>query len=73
MPWFHQVTFSIWPDTHSMANFARKDGPHARAIKAVREGQWFSEELYARFHIVGTDGSWNGADPLKDLRGAQRA
>ncbi|MEM9060321.1 MAG: spheroidene monooxygenase [Pseudomonadota bacterium] len=65
VPWLHQVTFSIWPDTNSMADFARRDGPHARAIRAVREGEWFAEELYARFDIVGSSGSWNGADPLQ--------
>lgn len=67
VPWFQQVTFSIWPDTESMAQFARKDGPHARAIRAVREGKWFAEELYARFHIVDQSGSWNGRDPLQSL------
>lgn len=67
VPWFQQVTFSIWPDSDSMARFARKDGPHARAIRAVREGQWFAEELYARFHVVEQQGSWNGSDPLEDL------
>lgn len=65
VPLLHQVTFSIWPDTQSMANFARKDGPHARAIKAVRAEQWFREELYARFRIVGSAGSWGGHDPLQ--------
>lgn len=70
VPWFHQVTFSIWPDTDSMAGFARKDGPHARAIRAVRDGHWFAEELYARFHIVGALGSWNGENPLRELKGA---
>lgn len=69
VPWFHQVTFSVWPDTETMANFARRDGPHARAIKAVREGQWFAEELYARFRIVGTEGSWEGGDPMRALNG----
>jgi spheroidene monooxygenase len=73
VPWFQQVTFSIWPDTESMAAFARRDGPHARAIKAVRDGQWFAEELYARFHIVGSAGSWNGGDPLQRLRKPQEA
>ncbi|MEL6996854.1 MAG: spheroidene monooxygenase [Pseudomonadota bacterium] len=68
VPWLHQVTFSIWPDPSSMAEFARRDGPHARAIQAVREGQWFAEELYARFDIVGSSGSWNGGDPLKTLK-----
>lgn len=68
VPWFQQVTFSIWPDADSMAEFARKDGPHARAIRAVREGNWFAEELYARFDIVDQQGSWNGADPLMQTR-----
>ncbi len=67
VPWLHQVTFSVWPDAASMANFARKDGPHARAIRAVREEGWFSEELYARFRVLGAEGSWGGTDPLLSL------
>ncbi|MEM7508128.1 MAG: spheroidene monooxygenase [Pseudomonadota bacterium] len=67
VPWFHQVTFSIWPDTSSMSRFARTDGPHAKAIKAVREGKWFKEELYARFRILEDSGTWNGASPLGTL------
>ena len=68
VPWFQQVTFSIWPDPDTMAAFARRDGPHARAINAVREGQWFKEELYARFAIVGEDGTWGGKSPLERTR-----
>ena len=68
VPWLHQITFSIWPDTASMAAFARRDGPHARAIKAVRDGQWFREELYARFRIAGESGTWGGASPLERIR-----
>ncbi len=64
VPWLHQVTFSIWPDTTTMANFARVDGPHARAIKAVRDGNWFREELYARFRVLGDSGTWGGVSPL---------
>lgn len=67
VPLLHQVTFSIWPDTKTMAEFARHDGPHARAIKAVRDGKWFREELYARFRILGEYGSWGGTSPLKPL------
>ncbi|NNK77618.1 MAG: spheroidene monooxygenase, partial [Litoreibacter sp.] len=67
VPLLHQVTFSIWPDIQSMANFARKDGPHARAIRAVRDGEWFAEELYARFRILGSTGTWGGANPLENL------
>lgn len=63
VPWLHQVTFSVWPDAGSMAAFARR-GPHAEAIRAVREQGWFNEELYARFRIRGTAGSWQGHDPI---------
>lgn len=67
VPLLHQVTFSIWPDTDAMASFARKDGPHAQAIRAVRDGNWFREELYARFRVIGQIGTWNGENPLKTL------
>jgi spheroidene monooxygenase len=64
MPFLHQVTFSVWPDAPAMARFAHADGPHARAIKDVRAGDWFAEELYARFRVLGTIGSWGGRDPI---------
>ena len=65
VPLLHQVTFSIWPDTQTMAQFARHDGPHARAIKAVRDGAWFKEELYARFALKNIEGTWEGGCPLQ--------
>lgn len=64
VPFLHQVTFSVWPDAAAMAQFARADGPHARAIAAVRAGDWFSEELYARFRLLDARGTWGGTDPL---------
>lgn len=67
VPLLHQVTFSIWPDTRAMAAFARENGPHAAAIRAVRDGNWFAEELYARFAILGEHGSWEGKSPLAQL------
>ena len=62
-PLVQQVTFSIWPDASAMHNFART-GPHAEAIKSVRRDGWFSEELYARFALVGDSGTWGGRSPL---------
>ena len=67
VPLLHQVTFSVWPDADSMARFARGNGPHAKAIQAVRDGNWFTEELYARFALLGTQGHWEGGDPLARL------
>ncbi|HBG98500.1 MAG TPA: spheroidene monooxygenase [Rhodobacteraceae bacterium] len=69
VPLVQQVTFSIWPDVPTMNAFART-GPHGEAIKAVREGKWFREELYARFRVVGIEGTWEGREPLRDLPGA---
>ena len=71
VPWFQQVTFSIWPDAPSMDAFARGNGPHQRAIDAVREGKWFREELYARFSVVGDSGTWGGTSPLDLLEVSQ--
>ena len=70
VPLLHQVTFSIWPDTQTMAEFARQDGPHARAIRAVRQGGWFREELYARFNVLGDAGTWGGQSPLAERMAA---
>lgn len=70
VPFLHQVTFSIWPDARTLSAFAHADGPHARAVRAVRSEGWFSEELYARFRLIGTQGSWGGVDPLAHLPAA---
>lgn len=62
-PLFQQITFSIWPDTQSVTNFART-GHHAAAIKSVRDEDWFREELYARFTLLSESGTWGGNSPL---------
>lgn len=66
VPLLHQITFSIWPDSDTMARFARGNTAHGRAISAVRAEDWFSEELYARFRILDTIGTWGGRCPLGD-------
>ena len=63
LPLVRQATFSIWPDTASMARFARADGPHANAIRAVRDGGLFREDLYARFRVDAIEGTWGGVTP----------
>jgi spheroidene monooxygenase len=69
VPLLQQVTFSIWPSERAMAAFART-GPHAEAIRAVRDEGWFREELYARFAVHSDMGAWGGASPLKKLDAA---
>ncbi|MEM6888212.1 MAG: spheroidene monooxygenase [Pseudomonadota bacterium] len=67
VPLLHQITFSIWPHAGAMTQFARNNGPHAAAIRAVRSEDWFSEELYARFALLGEAGTWGGSSPLDNL------
>ena len=66
VPWLRQVTFSIWPDAERMTKFAHS-GPHAQAIRAVRDEGWFREELYARFTLISDEGTWGGRSPLENL------
>ena len=67
VPFLHQVTFSVWPDAKTLSAFAHADGPHARAVRAVRAEGWFAEELYARFRLLGCEGQWEGGNPLSHL------
>lgn len=69
VPMLQQVTFSIWPNKASMDAFARS-GPHAEAIRAVRDEGWFKEELYARFAVQSDSGTWGGTSPLAKLETA---
>ena len=67
VPLIHQVTFSIWPDARSMARFARSEGSHADAIRAVKREGYFKEELYARFQVLGDRGTWHGESPIANI------
>jgi len=58
-PVFEQATFTIWKNKEYMDKFARHN-IHLKAIKLTREKKGFREEMFARFQVIHTDGSWNG-------------
>jgi heme-degrading monooxygenase HmoA len=58
-PIFRQATFSIWESAAAMDAYARS-GAHLAAIRAAREGRFFSEDLFARFVPYDARGSWRG-------------
>lgn len=64
IPWVHQVTISIWTDAKAMRAFAYKSGAHADAIRKARDHAWFKEDLFARFSVLGCEGTWSGRHPL---------
>ncbi|MFC5283275.1 DUF3291 domain-containing protein [Pedobacter alpinus] len=56
-PFFMQATFSIWESQEDVIQFAYKDAEHAKVIKLTRDENWYSEELFARFKIISSEGS----------------
>lgn len=57
MPFFKQATLSIWQNEAFMKAFAYKKKEHAEVIKKTRSQQWYSEELFARFRLIGHTGN----------------
>jgi hypothetical protein len=53
-------TLSLWRDTAAATAFAYAPGVHQSAVKAQRDGGWFSESWFARFAVEAAAGSWRG-------------
>jgi hypothetical protein len=53
-------TLSLWRDTAAATAFAYSPGVHQSAVKAQRDGGWFSESWFGRFAIVEARGRWRG-------------
>ena len=57
-----QGTFSVWVDNDSITQFATHQKAHASVIKRTHETGWYSEELFARFHITRASGRYQSLD-----------
>jgi len=58
-PLLRQATFTVWESIASMDGYART-GAHMEAIRASREGNYFSESMFVRFVPEGLRGTWKG-------------
>jgi hypothetical protein len=58
-PLLRQATFTVWDSIASMDAYART-GAHMEAIRASREGSYFSESMFVRFVPEGLHGTWKG-------------
>ncbi len=62
-----QATFSMWSSADAIGAFAYNT-EHAETVRRTRDGQWYAEELFARFRPYRSAGRWDGTDPLLGLR-----
>ncbi|MEM9696911.1 MAG: spheroidene monooxygenase [Myxococcota bacterium] len=65
LPIVQLMTFSVWDDLESAKHFAYRGGEHRTTMRAARRDGWFEEELFVRFNVVGSTGSWDGTDPAE--------
>lgn len=61
------ATFSLWESLEAATRFAYSMPRHERVIEQTRDGDWYSEEMFARFEPFSSRGTWNGRDPLASL------
>ncbi|CAN5852759.1 hypothetical protein BH24BAC1_BH24BAC1_25860 [soil metagenome] len=69
LPFVRQATFSIWKSARHMHAYAYQNQEHREVIKKNREGNWYKEELFTRFRVLSSSGTWKGVDPLQRLAG----
>lgn len=64
LPLVRQATFSVWESVEAMKQYAYRSPLHKEVMRRTRAGNWYSEELFARFRPVASEGTWLGTDPV---------
>ncbi len=67
-PYLMQGTLSVWRSAAAMQRWAYETPAHAETVRRTRDEEWYAEEMFARFQVAGTRGTWHGADPLGGVR-----
>ncbi|MGV3639683.1 MAG: spheroidene monooxygenase [Adhaeribacter sp.] len=64
LPLVRQATFSLWTHEEAMNQYAYGTAHHKQVIRKTRADRWYKEELFARFRVLSSSGTWNGRNPL---------
>ncbi len=59
-----QGTFSLWSSADALRDFAHREAAHTDVVRRTEEEGWYAEELFARFAVLGSEGTLDGRDPL---------
>ncbi|MFC5410014.1 DUF3291 domain-containing protein [Larkinella bovis] len=59
-PVVQQCTISIWRNEKAVEQFAYRQSGHKEVVRRTRERRWYSEELFARFAVEGSEGTFFG-------------
>lgn len=57
-------TFSVWDSADAVRAFAYASPHHRHAVRASRSEHWHAEELFARFAVLASEGTYRGR-PLR--------
>ncbi len=57
-----QGTLSVWRDLPAMTSFAGSEA-HRVVVRRTGDEGWYAEELFARFGVERTQGTWDGGAP----------
>jgi hypothetical protein len=57
-------TFSVWQDQSALEAFAYRGDAHRQVVRRTPSERWYAEELFARFELLGAEGTVGGIDPL---------
>ncbi|MGB0371320.1 MAG: DUF3291 domain-containing protein [Opitutales bacterium] len=60
IPIIQMATFSVWNTAEAMKAYAYGNPEHKKAIEMTRSLGWYKEELFSRFAVLKSEGSWNG-------------
>jgi heme-degrading monooxygenase HmoA len=58
-----QGTFSIWESSAAVTAFAHHRSPHQVAVRRSGTEHWYAEELFARFEVLGIEGTYAERTP----------
>lgn len=72
-PFYRQATFSIWKNMDSMKEYAYSNPVHKNIILRTNKEKWYKEDLFARFVLLKTEGTWNNTDPVRSYFAVQKS